>query len=53
VHYSNTLALVDELIKGGKYVEVMSFPGRSHGIADPAARKILFTRVTQFFLDNL
>jgi dipeptidyl-peptidase-4 len=53
VHYSNTLALVDELIKAGKYVEVMSFPGRSHGIADPAARKILFSRATQFFLDNL
>jgi len=28
VHYSNTLALVDELIKAGKYVEVISYPGR-------------------------
>jgi len=53
VHYSNTLALVDELIKAGKYVEVISFPARSHGIADPAARKIVFTRATQFFLDDL
>jgi len=53
VHYSNTLAVVDELIRVGKYAEVMTFPGRSHGIADPAARRILFNRATQFFLDNL
>jgi dipeptidyl-peptidase 4 len=53
VHYSNTLALLDELIKAGKYVEVISAPGRGHPISDPAARRIVFTRVTQFFLDNL
>jgi len=53
VHYSNTLALIDELIKAGKYVEVISAPGRGHPISDPPARRIVFTRVTQFFLDNL
>jgi dipeptidyl-peptidase-4 len=53
VHYSNTLALLDELIKHGKYVEVISAPGRGHPISDPPARRIVFTRVTQFFLDNL
>lgn len=53
VHYSNTLALIDTLIKSGKYVEVMSFPGRGHPISDPPARRIVFNRVTQFFLDNL
>jgi dipeptidyl-peptidase 4 len=53
VHYSNTLSLIDELIKDGKYVEVMAFPGRGHGVNDMAARRILMQRVTQFFLDNL
>jgi dipeptidyl-peptidase-4 len=53
VHYSNTLALIDELIKAGKYVEVISAPGRGHPISDPPARRMVFTRVTQFFLDNL
>jgi len=53
VHYSNTLALVDELIKAGKYVEVISFPGRGHEISDPPARRLLMQRATQFFLDNL
>ncbi|HLZ90651.1 MAG TPA: S9 family peptidase [Candidatus Acidoferrum sp.] len=53
VHYANTLSLINELIEMGKYVEVMAFPGRGHGVSDPAARKVLMTRVTQFFLDNL
>jgi len=53
VHYSNTLALVDELIKAGKYVEVMPFPGRGHGVSDLPAQRVLWNRVTKFFLDNL
>ncbi|MGB8524656.1 MAG: prolyl oligopeptidase family serine peptidase, partial [Candidatus Acidiferrales bacterium] len=53
VHYSNTLALIDELIEAGKYVEVMAFPGRGHGVSDPPARRLLWGRVTKFFLDNL
>jgi len=53
VHFANTLSLLDELIRLGKYVEVMPFPGRGHGVSDPAARKVLMNRVTQFFLDNL
>lgn len=53
VHYSNTLDLVNDLISDGKYVEVIAAPGRGHGVSDPPARKIVFTRVTQFFLDNL
>jgi dipeptidyl-peptidase 4 len=53
VHYSNTLALIDDLIKAGKYVEVMSFPGRGHGVSDLPAERMLWNRVTNFFLDNL
>jgi dipeptidyl-peptidase-4 len=53
VHYANTLALIDDLIRDGKYVEVIAVPGRGHGVSDPPARKIVFTRVTEFFLDNL
>jgi dipeptidyl-peptidase 4 len=53
VHFSNTLALLDELIEAGKYVEVMPFPGRGHGVSDLPARRILMRRVMQFFLDNL
>ncbi|MCU1240677.1 MAG: peptidase dipeptidylpeptidase domain protein [Candidatus Acidoferrum typicum] len=53
VHFANTLSLIDRLIELQKYVEVMPFPGRGHGVSDPAARKVLMNRVTQFFLDNL
>jgi dipeptidyl-peptidase 4 len=53
VHYSNTLALINDLIDDGKYVEVIAAPGRGHGVSDPPARTIVFSRVTQFFLDNL
>jgi dipeptidyl-peptidase 4 len=53
VHYSNTLALSNELLEQGKYVEVMAFPGRGHGVTDPPARRVLMQRVTQYFLDNL
>jgi dipeptidyl-peptidase-4 len=53
VHYSNTLALVDDLIKAGKYVEVLAFPGRGHGVSDLPAERVLWNRVTKFFLDNL
>ena len=53
VHFANTLELVDELIAKGKYVEVMPFPGRGHGVSDPAARTVLMKRATKFFMDNL
>ena len=53
VHYSNTLLLIDELIRNGKYVEVMAFPGRGHGVGDPPAQRILWERITKYFTDNL
>ncbi|MGB2635174.1 MAG: S9 family peptidase [Candidatus Acidiferrum sp.] len=53
VHYSNTLTLTNDLINRGIYVEVIAAPGRGHGVSDPPARKVVFNRVTQFFLDNL
>jgi dipeptidyl-peptidase-4 len=53
VHFANTLSLINKLIEVEKYVEVMPFPGRGHGVSDSAGRKVLFNRVTQFFLDNL
>jgi dipeptidyl-peptidase-4 len=53
VHYSNTLSVINDLIGDGKYVEVIAAPGRGHGVSDPPARKIVWDRVTQFFLDNL
>jgi dipeptidyl-peptidase-4 len=53
VHFANTLSVINDLIVAGKYVEVLAFPGRGHGVSDPPARRVLMQRVTQFFLDNL
>jgi dipeptidyl-peptidase 4 len=53
VHFANTLAVINDLIEAGKYVEVLAFPGRGHGVSDPPARRVLMQRVTQFFLDSL
>ncbi len=53
VHFANTLMVINDLMEAGKYVEVLAFPGRGHGVSDPPARRILMQRVTQFFLDNL
>lgn len=53
VHFANTLEVVDTLVANGKYVEVMPFPGRGHGVSDPPARIVLMNRVTKFFVDNL
>jgi len=53
VHFANTLTMINDLIEAGKYVEVLAFPGRGHGVSDPPARRLLMQRVTQFFLDNL
>jgi dipeptidyl-peptidase-4 len=53
VHFANTLSVINDLIEAGKYVEVLAFPGRGHGVSDPPARRVLMQRVTRFFLDNL
>ena len=53
VHFANTLAVINGLIAAGKYAEVLPFPGRGHGVSDPPAQRVLWERVTQFFLANL
>jgi dipeptidyl-peptidase-4 len=53
VHFANTLTVINDLIAAGKYVEVLAFPGRGHGVSDSPARRILMQRAMQFFLDNL
>jgi len=53
VHFANTMELIEQFIKAGRYADIQIYPRRGHGITDPAARVHLFRRVTQFFLDNL
>jgi len=53
VHFANTLELQEALVHAGQYAEFAIYAGRGHGITDAAAQVQLWTRVRQFFLDNL
>ncbi|MCX8011017.1 MAG: alpha/beta fold hydrolase, partial [Ignavibacteria bacterium] len=53
VHFQNTVVLVDELIKANKQFDVMFYPGKNHGIAGGKTREQLFTKITNFILQNL
>ncbi len=53
VHFANSLELQEAFVRADRYAEFAIYAGRGHGIHDPAAEIQLWTRVTQFFLDNL
>ncbi len=54
VHYQNTEALVNELIKQNKQFSMMSYPNRTHGIYEGKnTRYHLYTLLTDFLKTNL
>jgi dipeptidyl-peptidase-4 len=54
VHFTNSIELLNALIDSGHYPDqLMVFPGRGHGISDPGAFIQLYTRITEFILNNL
>ncbi len=53
VRIQNTWSFVDELIKAGKNFDMMVYPMRKHGIADPPARINLFNKMVEFWTRNL
>jgi dipeptidyl-peptidase-4 len=54
VHFANSVELLNALIDGGKYPDkLMVFPGRGHGISDPAARVLLMKSSMEYILNHL
>ena len=53
VHFSNSLALAEQLVEAQKYAEFLIYADRGHGVTDSTARIHVFHRVTQFFAENL
>ena len=54
VHFANSVELLNAMIDGGHYPDqFMAFPGRGHGISDPAARRLEIQRTVEFILGNL
>ena len=53
VQIVNTWRFVDELIKANKLFELMIYPMRKHGVADPAGRRHLLNTELDFWKRNL
>lgn len=53
VHFQNAVSLTEELIKANKQFESEYYPNKNHSIYGGTTRLQLYTRMTQFLLDNL
>ena len=53
VHFQNSVDLVSELIKQNKQFDTMYYPNRDHSIYGDNARMHLYTKMTNFILENL
>ena len=53
VHPQNSWTFIEELIQNNIQFDMMFYPMRKHGIADRPARKHLFTKMAEFWQENL
>ncbi|GAB4333045.1 MAG: S9 family peptidase [Calditrichia bacterium] len=53
VHIQNAWAFTDELIRHNVQFDMMIYPMRKHGISDRAARIHLYTKMLEFWKNNL
>lgn len=53
VHMQNTIALIDKLIELNKPFDSELYPNKNHGIYGGNTRIHLYTRMTEFILENL
>ena len=53
VHYQNTMEMISALVKSNKQFELFVYPDKNHGIYGGNTRLHLFTKITNFVIDNL
>ena len=53
VHFRNTESMIEALVAAGRRFDVMVYPGESHGIATPLARRHVFSTITSYLLEHL
>ena len=53
VHFQNSIAFVDALIKANKDYQTLYYPNRNHGISGGNTRLHLYRQMTNFVLQNL
>ena len=53
VHVQNTLRMVEALVQANKQFEWMIYPDKNHGIYGGNTRNHLYTKMTNFIIENL
>lgn len=53
VHITNTMEYVSELIKEGKYCDMMLFPNMNHSIYHCGSRAVVYAKMLDYFNRNL
>jgi dipeptidyl-peptidase-4 len=53
VHVQNSMDLIDALIKANKQFDMFLYPNRNHGIYGGGTRMHLYTKMTEFVMENL
>ncbi len=53
VHFQNSAEMAAALIKANKQFDTYFYPNRNHGIYGNNARRHLYTKMTEFLLENL
>jgi dipeptidyl-peptidase 4 len=53
VHMQNTIQMINNLIQAEKQFSLLLYPDKTHSIAGPTARTHLYTRIRDFFHDEL
>ncbi|HKI79079.1 MAG TPA: S9 family peptidase [Ignavibacteriaceae bacterium] len=53
VHYQNTMQFMQKLIDANKQFDIMFYPNKNHRISGGVTQLHLFTKITNYFLNNL
>ncbi len=53
VHFQNTIEMTNALVKAGKQFDLFIYPDKNHGISGSKARYHLYTKMTDFIMENL
>jgi dipeptidyl-peptidase-4 len=53
VHYQNTMEMIKALVKADKHFDLYIYPDKNHGIYGGNTRYHLYTKMTDFILQNL
>lgn len=53
VHYQNSMEMITALVNANKQFDLFIYPDKNHGISGGNTRLHLYTKMTNFILDNL